>query len=296
MTRRRLTAIRCAMHTPSATSSVAAACMGAASTSSEGPSGARCPSQFASFASNCQQCGFSLQKHTLPWKAVRDVIVLVLSAVGLVLSYRQLSEDWAWSPKLEGSEALPRVATLAAARYIGCFSSKTWFSGRTPIDWDGSLENAINHANHKGRRYVALARRGVAGDALIFDAFSLDTTAFTRGDLVGGGCEKSCADDPDSSCGCADCGPTNQAARRWAVYDLSQSVDNGDRHKNPVAPQSELVWEDLFGLDHCDEAGTNDGVSTCEECASFWDLRCELQAEDLVFQDAKVSYLDQLGF
>lgn len=299
MTRRRLTPIRCPTHAPTA-GSASTSCTGAGSASDEGLSGACCSSRIVGFGSNCRQCGFSLESHTLPWKAVRDVIVLVLSAVGLVLSYRQLLEDWAWSPKVEGSDSLPGIATLAAARYIGCFSSNTWFSGRTPIDWDGSLENAINHANHEGRRYVALARRGVAGDALVFDAFSLDTTAFTRGDLVGGGCEKSCADDPDSSCGCADCGPTNQAARRWAVYDLSQSVDNADGYNTPagaaVVPQSELVLERNFGLDQCDEAGNNEDIHARGACASFWDLRCELQAEDLVFQDAKMTFLEQLGF
>eukprot|EP00596_Hydrurales_sp_CCMP1899_P008575 CAMPEP_0119034536 /NCGR_PEP_ID=MMETSP1177-20130426/1514_1 /TAXON_ID=2985 /ORGANISM="Ochromonas sp, Strain CCMP1899" /LENGTH=359 /DNA_ID=CAMNT_0006992017 /DNA_START=1607 /DNA_END=2686 /DNA_ORIENTATION=- len=109
-------------------------------------------------------------------------------------------------------------------RYVGCFASESSFADR--VYGGGSTGAnyglALHQAKTSGKRYFAIARAGSDGHSFSFTKLN-DSP---RGNMQGGGCERSCADMEEKACGCMDAACTGDTPdgeehnRRWAVYEV----------------------------------------------------------------------------
>uniref|UniRef100_I2CR01 dolichyl-diphosphooligosaccharide--protein glycotransferase n=2 Tax=Nannochloropsis gaditana TaxID=72520 RepID=I2CR01_NANGC len=119
--------------------------------------------------------------------------------------------------------------------YVGCFSSENMFVNKEYTGGAaGANFNLIRHtATAKGKRYFATARGGPDGHGWIFD--TLAHKGNPQGDMFGEGCERPCADEAKTVCGCMDdfCTgpppPGEEHNRRWAVYEIKRGKKGSSR-------------------------------------------------------------------
>jgi dolichyl-diphosphooligosaccharide--protein glycosyltransferase len=128
----------------------------------------------------------------------------------------------------EGSD----VSTENLAKYIGCYSSESFFEdkvyegGSTGANYNQALHNAIS----RRKKYFAVARAGSDGHSFAFSYLSDD--ARPGGNMFDESCDRPCEDITEKSCGCCDSfckGPLPKGEehnRRWTVYEVSASASD----------------------------------------------------------------------
>jgi len=116
------------------------------------------------------------------------------------------------------------------AKYVGCFSSDTFFGDKV---YEGgstgaNFNLALYNAKLKRKKYFAIAKAGSDGHAFSFSNL-INGAQGTSGNMKGQGCERPCDDVPEKVCGCSDLactGPVPKGEehnRRWAVYEIISS-------------------------------------------------------------------------
>ena len=115
-------------------------------------------------------------------------------------------------------------------KYVGCYSSESVFVGKVYSGGTtgANFNLAYHHALTTSKKYFAVARGGDDGHSFAFDKLSKKAkdVNMKQQQQTGGGCERTCLDTPERTCGCIDDACTGKLPkgeennRRWVVYEM----------------------------------------------------------------------------